>query len=118
MKINKIFISIAIFLWTIIILGALYIWKTELIIIGNTIMTAIIFVWIWLVSMFLYMIPTFIGCYRKHHNTLAIGMLNLLLGWTMLGWIISLIWACTNNIDNEKKKVKTKKINNNNKDIN
>jgi hypothetical protein len=26
---------------------------------------------------------------------LAIGVLNFFLGWTLLGWIGALVWACT-----------------------
>ena len=43
----------------------------------------------------LYIIPTVTAVGRDHHNTLAIFMLNLLLGWTLLFWIIALVWACT-----------------------
>jgi hypothetical protein len=28
-------------------------------------------------------------------NSVAILMLNLFLGWTVIGWIIALIWSCT-----------------------
>lgn len=42
-----------------------------------------------------YLLPTLIAASRGHHNLLAIGMLNLLLGWSVLGWIVALVWACT-----------------------
>jgi ABC-type transport system involved in cytochrome c biogenesis permease component len=42
-----------------------------------------------------YVVPTILAWYRSHHNTLAIGALNLLLGWTVIGWIGALIWALT-----------------------
>lgn len=48
-----------------------------------------------LVLLLLYLLPSFIAGGRKHHNTSAITVLNLLLGWTVLGWIISLVWAFT-----------------------
>jgi uncharacterized membrane protein YqaE (UPF0057 family) len=32
---------------------------------------------------------------RGHHNKDAIVVLNVLLGWTFLGWVIALVWACT-----------------------
>ena len=32
---------------------------------------------------------------RRHHQTGAILVLNLLLGWTLLGWIAALVWAFT-----------------------
>ena len=35
----------------------------------------------------LYMLPTIIAGYRVHPNTAAVAMLNLLLGWTGLGWV-------------------------------
>lgn len=41
----------------------------------------------------LYLLPTIISWKKK--NRAAILVLNILLGWTVLGWIISLIWALT-----------------------
>lgn len=43
----------------------------------------------------IYFLPWMIAGSRGHHNRLAIFMLNLFLGWTALGWIIALVWACT-----------------------
>ena len=43
----------------------------------------------------IYFLPTIIAAIREHHNAGAIFMLNLLLGWTLLGWIIAIVWACT-----------------------
>ena len=40
-----------------------------------------------------YFLPTFIAFLRQHRNKLAIFLLNLLLGWTALGWVGSLIWS-------------------------
>ena len=45
------------------------------------------------VSLFLYFLPTVIG-WRKRNAT-AIFVLNLFLGWTFIGWIVALVWACT-----------------------
>jgi hypothetical protein len=41
----------------------------------------------------LYFLPTLIAFLRKHKNKLAIFLLNFLLGWTVLGWVASLIWS-------------------------
>jgi Superinfection immunity protein len=38
-----------------------------------------------------YFLPTLIAGFRRHHNASAIGMLNLALGWTLLGWIAALV---------------------------
>ena len=43
----------------------------------------------------IYLLPTIIGYSRAKKNTLAIFVLNFTLGWTIIGWIIALIWACT-----------------------
>lgn len=42
-----------------------------------------------------YFLPLIVAIARAHHNAFAIGVLNLLLGWTLLFWILSLVWACT-----------------------
>ena len=42
-----------------------------------------------------YFIPLIIGFVRKHHQRFAILALNLLLGWTGIGWIVALIWSLT-----------------------
>ncbi len=38
-----------------------------------------------------YFLPTLL-CWNKR-NVVAIFFLNLLLGWTLLGWVIALVWA-------------------------
>ena len=43
----------------------------------------------------LYFIPTIVAMARHHHNALAVGMLNFFLGWTFIGWVVALVWACT-----------------------
>lgn len=42
---------------------------------------------------FLYFLPSIIAETNKHRQYKAISTLNLLFGWTILGWIISLIWS-------------------------
>jgi hypothetical protein len=41
----------------------------------------------------IYFLPTLIAFLRQHKNSLAIFLLNLLLGWTVLGWVVSLVWS-------------------------
>lgn len=48
-----------------------------------------------LIGIAAYFIPTAIAAFRGHHNTMAIFGLNLLLGWTFIGWVASLIWSLT-----------------------
>lgn len=42
-----------------------------------------------------YLIPTIIALLREHHSKLAIIAVNVLLGWTGLGWIWAFIWSLT-----------------------
>jgi hypothetical protein len=42
-----------------------------------------------------YLLPWLIALCRGHHNATAIFVLNLFLGWTLLGWIGALVWSCT-----------------------
>lgn len=41
-----------------------------------------------------YMLPWAIAATRGKSNSGAIGWLNLLLGWSVIGWIIALVMAC------------------------
>ena len=43
----------------------------------------------------LYFLPGFVAAMRGHHNVAAIVVLNLFLGWTLLGWVVALVWAMT-----------------------
>jgi len=41
----------------------------------------------------MYFLPTIIAFNRGRHNKGAIFVLNLFVGWTVFGWVISLVWA-------------------------
>lgn len=41
------------------------------------------------------LVPSIIARCRDHQNTNAICALNVLLGWTFLGWVVALVWALT-----------------------
>lgn len=43
----------------------------------------------------LYLAPTVVAVDRNHPRRAAIGALNVLLGWTVVGWIGALVWALT-----------------------
>ncbi len=40
-----------------------------------------------------YFIPTIIAAYKKHPQILWIFLINLFFGWSVIGWIIPLLWA-------------------------
>lgn len=41
----------------------------------------------------LYFLPAIIGFRRKKKNAAAILVVNLFLGWTLIGWVIALAWS-------------------------
>lgn len=43
----------------------------------------------------LYFVPTIVASMRNHENAVAIAALNLLLGWTLVGWVAALVWSLT-----------------------
>ena len=46
----------------------------------------------------MYFLPSIIALARSKRDTLAIFMLNLFLGWSVIGWIIALIWAAKSDV--------------------
>ena len=46
-----------------------------------------------LVSLGMYFLPAIIAMVRKKTNLPAILLVNLLLGWSVIGWIVALVWA-------------------------
>jgi hypothetical protein len=41
----------------------------------------------------MYFLPTIIAVARSKRDTAAILLLNLFLGWSVIGWVVALIWA-------------------------
>lgn len=41
----------------------------------------------------LYMLPTFEAWLQKQPNLMSIALVNIFLGWTLLGWVAALVWA-------------------------
>ena len=40
-----------------------------------------------------YLLPSIVAVIRSHRNVASIVVLNVLLGWTLVGWCISMVWA-------------------------
>ena len=51
----------------------------------------------WIVTVFtgLYMLPWAIAASRGKANQWTVFLVSLLLGWTVVGWIVALVLACT-----------------------
>lgn len=51
-----------------------------------------------LIGIFIYFIPYIVATSNKKSNTAAIGALNLFLGWTLIGWVLALVWAMSKDV--------------------
>jgi hypothetical protein len=44
-------------------------------------------------TFFIYFIPAIVAHKKKHRQSTSILILNLFLGWTLIGWVLALVWA-------------------------
>jgi hypothetical protein len=51
----------------------------------------------------LYLAPIIVAHQRKHANATPITLLSLLTGWTVLGWLVCIVWAFTDNTTDNMK---------------
>lgn len=47
------------------------------------------------VTLIVYLIPTYVALVREHPNKVPIIIINIFLGWTYIAWVLTLAWACT-----------------------
>lgn len=40
-----------------------------------------------------YFLPTIVGAARHKTNLVGIFLVNFLLGWSIVGWVVALVWA-------------------------
>lgn len=48
-----------------------------------------------------YLIPTIIAFARGHASKWGISVLNIVLGWSLVFWVVALIWALSNKGQNQ-----------------
>lgn len=48
-----------------------------------------------ILAFFIYFLPCFVSSSRKGTNGGAVFLVNLLFGWTLLGWLVAMIMAAT-----------------------
>jgi hypothetical protein len=46
-----------------------------------------------LIGFFFYFLPAIVAYHRKHPKAGSILLLDFLLGWTLIGWCVALVWA-------------------------
>ena len=50
-----------------------------------------------IVVIYVYFLPTFVASKRGHPQAVPIFFVNLFFGWSLIGWILTLIWAYSGN---------------------
>ena len=55
----------------------------------------------------IYFLPTLVGCVRaKADGMFGVVMVNLFLGWTVLGWLSAFVWACSGRTEGDIRREK------------
>lgn len=49
----------------------------------------------------LYMLPTLIAFGREHPRRQDVALVNILLGWTLIGWVAVFLWASLTHVESE-----------------
>lgn len=50
----------------------------------------------------LYCLPSIISGFRSSSNTVGIVLVNILLGWTVFGWVGALVWSLIDKTEQQK----------------
>ena len=46
-------------------------------------------------------LPTIMSYVSRKKNRVVIALVNILLGWTLIGWVVAAIWACMEDKEND-----------------
>ncbi len=49
--------------------------------------------WFGLVGLVVYFVPTIVALFRRAPNSLLVLVVNLFLGWSLIGWVVALLLA-------------------------
>lgn len=74
--------------------------------------TTILIVVILFVTVLIYLIPTIIAVKKSHPNKVAIILIDIFLGWSLIGWLGALVWACINPSEEKTSGNKYENLNN------
>ncbi|MDR1476637.1 MAG: superinfection immunity protein [Rickettsiales bacterium] len=51
-----------------------------------------------------YMLPSYVAIRRRHRRQDSIMAVDVLLGWTFVGWIVALAWSLTGDVKAKRRK--------------
>jgi hypothetical protein len=61
--------------------------------VGAMMLPALFFFPIFGLGFVMYFLPSIVALARNKRDIASIILLNFFLGWTMIGWIVALVWA-------------------------
>lgn len=53
----------------------------------------VVLLFLWVIALGMYFIPLIIAVVRKVPNVGSVAVINLFLGWTLVGWVVALAMA-------------------------
>ena len=59
----------------------------------------ILLLFVFTVFVAVYVLPAIVASKRRHRHRRTILVINLLLGWTTIGWIVAMVWAFTSDVE-------------------
>ena len=54
-----------------------------------------------LLVIIIYMLPTLIAFSREHPHREAVAVINIFLGWTLIGWFVVFLWAALARVEEQ-----------------
>jgi len=54
-----------------------------------------------LAVLFIYMLPTLVAFGREHPRRLDITVVNIIIGWTLIGWLVVFFWAALSRVEDQ-----------------
>jgi hypothetical protein len=70
---------------------------------GSSDFSGVLVIVLWIIGAILYFVPWFVASRRRVNAQGGIIALNVLLGWTLLGWVGALIWAISAETEEQAK---------------
>lgn len=49
----------------------------------------------------LYLLPTLVAYGREHLRRHDVAIVNVLIGWTLIGWIVVFLWAALGRVEDQ-----------------
>jgi hypothetical protein len=50
----------------------------------------------------IYLLPGIIASARSHRSAISIWIITIFTGWTVVGWLVALVWAFSSNVKSSK----------------